>query len=201
MKLNTASFALAATLLSSYTITITNAFTPITLNSQHPITFSSSIYASNEETVRDELRQKTTLVDAKDEIKYDSGVSGLPDIKTEVTAEATTTNIENDTNDTNAIQKKKLERILKPRAYPLFLAEKAALIGEEILDSIFNGGSKGKGLSAYELYQQKKKGQTKEKIVILGTGWGSAAFLKDIDTNMYDVTVISPRNFFLFTPM
>jgi NADH dehydrogenase FAD-containing subunit len=25
--------------------------------------------------------------------------------------------------------------------------------------------------------------------------------LKDIDTSMYDVTVVSPRNYFLFTPM
>lgn len=201
MKLNTASFALATTLLSSYTITTTNAFTPIALKQQHPIS-TSSLYSSNEETVRDELKQKTTLVDAKDEIKYDSGVSGLPDTQTAVIVEKGTTDTNADDTDAYTIRKKKLERILKPRAYPLFLAEKAALIGEEIVDSIFNGGGdKGKSLSAYELYQQKKKSQTKEKIVILGTGWGSAAFLKGIDTNMYDVTVISPRNFFLFTPM
>ena len=37
--------------------------------------------------------------------------------------------------------------------------------------------------------------------MILGTGWGAAAFLKEIDTTQFDVTVVSPRNFFLFTPM
>ena len=41
----------------------------------------------------------------------------------------------------------------------------------------------------------------REKIVVLGSGWGSHAFLKTIDALKYDVTVISPRNHFLFTPM
>ena len=107
------------------------------------------------------------------------------------------------------ITKQKLqERILKPRPYPLFIAEKTALVMEEIYNSIMNTVSsqnnrnqKNRDLSTYEIYQQQSFGSTKERIVILGTGWGSAAFLKDIDTNMYDVTVISPRNFFLFTPM
>jgi len=40
-----------------------------------------------------------------------------------------------------------------------------------------------------------------EKVVVLGTGWGAASFLKDADTDAFDVTVVSPRNFFLFTPM
>ena len=40
-----------------------------------------------------------------------------------------------------------------------------------------------------------------EKIVILGTGWGSHSFLKTIDASKYDITVISPRNYFMFTPM
>ena len=41
----------------------------------------------------------------------------------------------------------------------------------------------------------------REKIVVLGSGWGSHSFLKTIDAIKYDVTVISPRNHFLFTPM
>jgi len=39
------------------------------------------------------------------------------------------------------------------------------------------------------------------RIVILGTGWGAYAFLKTIDATMYDIVIISPRNYFLFTPM
>lgn len=83
----------------------------------------------------------------------------------------------------------KLERIMKPRAYPLFLAEKAAEIVEHTVEDIL--GKPG--------FQSNT--ETKEKIAVLGTGWGAASFLKDIDTNKYDVTVISPRNYFLFTPM
>jgi hypothetical protein len=41
----------------------------------------------------------------------------------------------------------------------------------------------------------------KERIVVLGTGWGGHAFLKTIDATKYDVTIISPRNYFTFTPM
>ena len=95
----------------------------------------------------------------------------------------------------------RLDRILKPRPYPLFLAEKAALLSGDFYKSIQGNTKRFTDEPAYELYRQQVYGITKEKIVILGTGWGSAAFLKDIDTNMYDVTVISPRNYFLFTPM
>lgn len=41
----------------------------------------------------------------------------------------------------------------------------------------------------------------KPRLVILGSGWGSVSLLKDIDPDMYDITVISPTNYFLFTPM
>ena len=34
-----------------------------------------------------------------------------------------------------------------------------------------------------------------------GTGWGSVSLLKKLDTENYNVIVISPRNFFLFTPL
>lgn len=41
----------------------------------------------------------------------------------------------------------------------------------------------------------------KPKLVILGTGWGSVALLKAIHAGEYHVTVVSPSNHFLFTPM
>jgi len=41
----------------------------------------------------------------------------------------------------------------------------------------------------------------KEKLVLLGTGWGSYSVLQHIDKQLYDVTVVSPRNHFLFTPL
>ncbi|SMQ53783.1 unnamed protein product [Zymoseptoria tritici ST99CH_3D7] len=41
----------------------------------------------------------------------------------------------------------------------------------------------------------------KPKLVILGTGWGSVALLKQLIPGEYHVTVVSPSNHFLFTPM
>lgn len=41
----------------------------------------------------------------------------------------------------------------------------------------------------------------KPKLVILGTGWGSVALLKQLHVGDYHVTVVSPSNHFLFTPM
>ena len=40
----------------------------------------------------------------------------------------------------------------------------------------------------------------KERVIILGAGWGGFRVAKDLDKNQYDVTIISPRNHFLFTP-
>lgn len=44
-------------------------------------------------------------------------------------------------------------------------------------------------------------GNGKEKVVILGSGWGGINFLKNIDFHKYDVTLISPRSYFTFTPL
>ncbi|KAJ5858340.1 hypothetical protein N7534_003617 [Penicillium rubens] len=41
----------------------------------------------------------------------------------------------------------------------------------------------------------------KPRLVILGTGWGSIALLKNLNPVDYHVTVVSPTNYFLFTPM
>lgn len=41
----------------------------------------------------------------------------------------------------------------------------------------------------------------KPKLVMLGTGWGNVAMLKGLRLGDYHITVISPSNYFLFTPM
>lgn len=41
----------------------------------------------------------------------------------------------------------------------------------------------------------------KPHLVILGSGWGAVSLLKGLDRDAYEVTVISPRNYFLFTPL
>ncbi|OZJ06300.1 hypothetical protein BZG36_00684 [Bifiguratus adelaidae] len=65
----------------------------------------------------------------------------------------------------------------------------------------------GAGYTAYGLYvsrhppMQKPFDPTKKTIAVLGSGWASTSFLKSIDTSEYNVVVISPRNYFLFTPL
>ncbi|KAJ2351555.1 NADH:ubiquinone oxidoreductase, partial [Coemansia sp. RSA 2618] len=41
----------------------------------------------------------------------------------------------------------------------------------------------------------------KKTLVLLGTGWGSTTILKNLDTEKFNVVVVSPRNYFLFTPL
>ncbi|KAG6185292.1 hypothetical protein E4U47_003922 [Claviceps purpurea] len=48
---------------------------------------------------------------------------------------------------------------------------------------------------------QSEPDPSKKTLVILGTGWGSVALLKKLDTENYNVIVVSPRNYFLFTPL
>ncbi|KAK1769155.1 pyridine nucleotide-disulfide oxidoreductase-domain-containing protein [Phialemonium atrogriseum] len=65
----------------------------------------------------------------------------------------------------------------------------------------------GIGYVGYGIYQdrhpepQADADPTKKTLVILGTGWGSVSLLKKLDTENYNVVVISPRNYFLFTPL
>nr|KYP51220.1 putative NADH dehydrogenase [Cajanus cajan] len=41
----------------------------------------------------------------------------------------------------------------------------------------------------------------KKKVVVLGTGWAGTSFLKNLDNPRYEVHVVSPRNYFAFTPL
>lgn len=49
--------------------------------------------------------------------------------------------------------------------------------------------------------EEMAKQKYKPKLVILGSGWGSVALLKTLNSDDYHVTVVSPVNYFLFTPM
>ncbi|KAL6570690.1 External alternative NAD(P)H-ubiquinone oxidoreductase B4, mitochondrial [Orobanche gracilis] len=41
----------------------------------------------------------------------------------------------------------------------------------------------------------------KKKVVVLGTGWAGTSFLKSLKDPSYDVKIVSPRNYFAFTPL
>ncbi|KAJ5727807.1 External alternative NADH-ubiquinone oxidoreductase [Penicillium malachiteum] len=63
------------------------------------------------------------------------------------------------------------------------------------------------GALAYSIWElrhpveQLEPSPDKKTLVILGTGWGSVSLLKKLDTENYNVIVVSPRNYFLFTPL
>eukprot|EP00545_Synedropsis_sp_CCMP1620_P011407 CAMPEP_0119008070 /NCGR_PEP_ID=MMETSP1176-20130426/3443_1 /TAXON_ID=265551 /ORGANISM="Synedropsis recta cf, Strain CCMP1620" /LENGTH=620 /DNA_ID=CAMNT_0006960335 /DNA_START=53 /DNA_END=1915 /DNA_ORIENTATION=- len=162
-----------------------DAFIPVSNVVQRTRASSPPLFSATpkeeEKTLRREIAEKASVVE--DEAKYSlrdgEGMQGVFVSDDQQTSSASKESFE-----------AKMERIMKPRAYPLFLAEKAAEILEHTVDDIF------KDTPSFE-----PTNGLKEKIVVLGTGWGAASFLKDVDTNKYDVTVISPRNYFLFTPM
>ncbi|KAL9054438.1 MAG: hypothetical protein Q9162_004160 [Coniocarpon cinnabarinum] len=65
----------------------------------------------------------------------------------------------------------------------------------------------GLGYVGYGIYtsrhpaEQQEPDPNKKTLVVLGTGWGSVSLLKKLDTEHYNVIVVSPRNYFLFTPL
>ncbi|XP_072988113.1 external alternative NAD(P)H-ubiquinone oxidoreductase B3, mitochondrial-like [Typha latifolia] len=66
--------------------------------------------------------------------------------------------------------------------------------------------SSGGGLVAYadaksDLRLEPSHRTCRKKVVVLGTGWAGTSFLKNLDTSLYDVQVVSPRNYFAFTPL
>ncbi|CAI7786900.1 unnamed protein product [Closterium sp. NIES-53] len=63
--------------------------------------------------------------------------------------------------------------------------------------------ARGAAAAAEAVQAASPRGGTncRKRVVVLGSGWGAVSFLKAIDAHGYDVTLISPRNFFLFTPL
>lgn len=45
------------------------------------------------------------------------------------------------------------------------------------------------------------KGDEKPRVVVLGTGWAGCRLMKGIDTSIYDIVCVSPRNHMVFTPL
>ncbi|KAI7826717.1 hypothetical protein BX661DRAFT_183325, partial [Kickxella alabastrina] len=48
---------------------------------------------------------------------------------------------------------------------------------------------------------QTTEGKRRERLVVLGSGWGAVSILKTLRPDTYDVTVVSPDNYFIFTPL
>ena len=185
-------------------VAYTDAFAPVALQSRCCVRSAVHLQSTTsnkeeERTLRQELADKNSVVEGEEKYAVVDGegmsaiLEGNDNPSMLDAADARTTN-------GDASLQAKIDRIVKPRAYPLFLAEKAAEILEGAIGDVSKTGS-NLGLQIGEAPSSTKANGTREKVVVLGTGWGAASYLKDIDTSLYDVTVISPRNYFLFTPM
>lgn len=69
----------------------------------------------------------------------------------------------------------------------------------------------GGGYWAYQSRRESKRwasvedetnfASKKKRLVVLGSGWAAVSMLRNIDTDLWDVVCISPRNYFLMTPL
>ncbi|XP_047317844.1 external alternative NAD(P)H-ubiquinone oxidoreductase B2, mitochondrial-like [Impatiens glandulifera] len=54
----------------------------------------------------------------------------------------------------------------------------------------------------HKAYAHSNEGDSKKKkVVVLGTGWAGTSFLKNLNHPSYEIHVVSPRNYFAFTPL
>ncbi|GKV19122.1 hypothetical protein SLEP1_g29416 [Rubroshorea leprosula] len=79
-----------------------------------------------------------------------------------------------------------------PTLFRLVALSTIAISGGSIVYAEANIGSGGRAV----VDPTKKK-----KVVVLGTGWAGMSFLKNLNNPSYEVEVVSPRNYFAFTPL
>lgn len=53
----------------------------------------------------------------------------------------------------------------------------------------------------FSITQLDAERKNRERVVVLGSGWGGYTFSRDIDAKKYQVVVVSPRSYFVFTPL
>ncbi|KAD4982349.1 hypothetical protein E3N88_19020 [Mikania micrantha] len=61
--------------------------------------------------------------------------------------------------------------------------------------------SEANALTGAKIDELPEEGGEKKRVVVLGTGWAGTSFVKNLKNPSYDIQVISPRNYFAFTPL
>ncbi|PIN05192.1 NADH-dehydrogenase (ubiquinone) [Handroanthus impetiginosus] len=83
--------------------------------------------------------------------------------------------------------------------------ENASFAKMLIVFTVSGGGlvalSEAKSEDGMNIVNSTEANDKKKRVVVLGTGWAGTSFLKNLKNSSYDVQVISPRNFFAFTPL
>ncbi|KAJ8429044.1 hypothetical protein Cgig2_034073 [Carnegiea gigantea] len=72
-----------------------------------------------------------------------------------------------------------------------------------VLIAIATVSTAGGGIFAYKTVYacSPDVNMPKKKVVVLGSGWAATSFLKNLKNPSYEVEVVSPRNYFAFTPL
>jgi len=71
---------------------------------------------------------------------------------------------------------------------------------KEFSGNLERGGPKNLPIATH-LIDERDFDTSKPRLVILGSGWGAISVIKELEKDNYHVTVISPQNYFLFTPL
>ena len=107
-------------------------------------------------------------------------------------------------------------RTARSRSQPIFCAEgRPSLDNLKTLDTLIN-----RGLDTVEdawllarrvtadyvdpidcLESWEDPEDTRPRLLVIGSGWAAHALVKIVDADLYRLLVVSPRNYFLFTPM
>ncbi|CAO3596211.1 unnamed protein product [Absidia cylindrospora] len=61
--------------------------------------------------------------------------------------------------------------------------------------------SQGRFLAHMAKSKTRTLGKSQGRVIILGSGWAGYQLFRKLNKNDYDVTVVSPRNYFVFTPL
>jgi hypothetical protein len=189
---------------SSFVSTSSSSVNGADSKDPNPPPFSDT--KASEKALRNEIATRNSIVDNEGQYTIRDG-AGVSDPVLPSTASVGLNKEEQqqqkiDSSSTNQQQQRdetdeSFERILRQRPYPLFLLEKGVEIVEDTVVGLLEKFDNTVSADDMSIRSEAQR----ERVVVLGTGWGAAAFVKGIDTSQYDVTVISPRNYFLFTPM
>jgi len=91
-------------------------------------------------------------------------------------------------------------------AWQVGAAVLAAGIGVKSVFVILNDEVSEVKYDMKKLYQRQFKRSLEEKVVrpkvvVLGSGWAALSFIQHLDKDQVDLTVVSPRSFFFYTPL
>ncbi|KAL6804839.1 FAD/NAD(P)-binding domain-containing protein [Trichoderma sp. SZMC 28013] len=86
-----------------------------------------------------------------------------------------------------------MQHMPNPRVFTCSLCRATPGRGRKRLPQIING--------CYSSLSKSNKDAKRQRVVILGSGWAGYTFSRTLDPSKYERIVISPRSYFVFTPL